>query len=186
MKKIDFVTSNKGKVWEARKLFEQVGISVIQNDIGYPEIQSKSLKEVASFGVEYISKKFSNAFFLEDAGLFIDSLNGFPGVYSAYVFYSIGLNGILKLLEGVSSDKRSARFQSVIAYKEPGEKTQFFIGECQGMLNDEAVGSNGFGYDPLFIPKGESKTFAQMQTEEKNRFSHRGKSLGKLKESLKK
>ena len=140
------------------------------------------MEEVARFGVEYVQKKFNYPFILEDAGLFIDVLNGFPGVYSAYVFYRIGCSGILKLLEGVEDNKRKATFYSVYAYSELGKKPLFFIGKSLGTISKKALGIHGFGYDPIFIPNGENKTFAQMETEEKNRFSHRGKSLEKLKD----
>ena len=179
MKTIYFITGNKGKVLEANKKFSNFNIKVIQKDLGYPEIQADSLEEVAKFGVEYIQKKFNQPFILEDAGLFIDSLDGFPGVYSAYIFYRIGCSGILKLLADVD-DNRKATFRSVFGYGEPGNKPKLFVGESIGTISKKSVGEYGFGYDPIFIPDGENRTFAQMETEEKNQFSHRGKSLQKL------
>ena len=178
MKKIYFITSNKGKVSEAKQKFSEVNINIIQKDLGYPEIQSDSLEEVALFGAEYVQKKFDRPFILEDAGLFIDSLKGFPGVYSAYVYHKIGLSGVLKLLE--SNKERRATFRSVYAFGKPAEKPLLFIGECKGIISYEEKGSHGFGYDPIFIPHGESKTFAQMETKQKNLISHRGNSLNKL------
>jgi XTP/dITP diphosphohydrolase len=186
MKKIYFITSNKGKVLEAKTKFFKFGLDVIQNNLGYPEIQADALEDVAIFGVNDIKKRFNEPFFLEDSGLFIDSLNGFPGVYSAYVFYKIGCDGILKLMKDKKITERKATFKSVIAYFEPDKKPLLFIGEAIGYISEKAIGSHGFGYDPLFIPLGEKKTFAQMQTDEKNRFSHRGKSLDKLVDFLKK
>jgi len=99
------------------------------------------------------------------------------------VFYTIGLNGILKLLEGKT--ERSAVFRSVYAYSTPETRPLFFVGECYGKITSKERGSSGFGYDPLFIPDGESKTFAEMTTEEKNRYSHRGRALDKLIDFLK-
>jgi XTP/dITP diphosphohydrolase len=186
MKTIYFITGNKGKLEEAKQKFSTVGINVVQKNLGYPEIQAETLEDVARFGVEHVQKKFKQPFILEDAGLFIDALGGFPGVYSSYVFYTVGLKGILKLLEGMNETKRGALFRSVFAYSEPGEKTKLFIGECQGKLAFEERGTNGFGYDPIFSPNGETRTFAEMETEEKNSFSHRGKSLDKLIDFLKK
>ena len=89
MKTIYFITGNKGKLEEAKKKFSTVDINVVQKDLGYPEIQAETLEDVAKFGVEHIQKQFDRPFILEDAGLFIDALDGFPGVYSSYVFYSI-------------------------------------------------------------------------------------------------
>jgi len=186
MKTIYFITGNKGKLEEAKKKFSTVDINVVQKDLGYPEIQAEALEDVAKFGVEHIQKRFENPFILEDAGLFIDRLEGFPGVYSSYVFYTVGLKGILKLLDGINETKRGALFRSVFAYSEPGQKPKLFIGECQGRLAFEEKGTHGFGYDPIFIPDGELRTFAQMETGEKNNFSHRGKSLDKLIDFFKK
>ena len=179
MKKIYFITSNKGKVLEAQNRFSKVKVEIVQKNIGYPEVQADTLEDVAGFGVRYIQNKIVNEpFILEDAGLFIEVLNGFPGVYSAYVYRTIGCQGILRLLK--EFDNRKATFRSVFVYKEPINKSKFFIGECHGKISLEMLGENGFGYDPIFIPDGSDKTFAQMQTDEKNSYSHRGKSLDKL------
>lgn len=158
-------------------------ITVIQKNVGYPEIQANSLEEVAGYGVEHIKKRFRHPFILEDAGLFIDALEGFPGVYSKYVFFTIGCKGILKLLEG--NKKRTAVFRSVYVYSEPYKKPLFFIGECHGTIATEEKGEGGFGYDPIFIPDGKTVTFAEMSTKDKNRDSHRGKALDKLIDFLK-
>jgi XTP/dITP diphosphohydrolase len=185
MKTLYFITGNKGKALEAKNNFSELNIDIIQKDLGYPEIQADSLEEVARFGVDYVQKNFNQPFVLEDAGLFIDALDGFPGVYSAYIFYKLGCPGILELLADMDDEKRKATFRSVYAYSEPGKKPEFFVGECRGTISKEERGENGFGYDPIFIPEGETKTFGQMKTEEKNYFSHRGKSLEKLKNFLK-
>ncbi len=170
--KLFFATSNKNKVLEASKLLEPLGIKPDQLRLPYPEIQADTLEEVARFGLKFLKK--NRPLILEDAGLFIDSLSGFPGVYSAYVFKTIGNEGILRLLEG---KKRNAIFRSVIGLIERGGKISLFPGVCRGMIAEEARGECGFGYDPLFIPEGSKKRFAEMETEEKNRFSHRGKSF---------
>lgn len=178
MKTIYFVTSNKGKLIEAKEKLSVIDIDVVQRNIGYPEPQVDTLEEVALFGVEDVQRRFDKPFFLEDAGLFIDSLKDFPGVYSSYVFRTIGCSGILKLLDNI--DERQAVFRSVIAYKEPKADPMFFVGECRGRIFAKELGDNGFGFDPIFIPDGEVKTFAQMDVKGKNRFSHRSKSLGKF------
>ena len=178
MKELFFITSNKGKALEAQNRFSKIGIDVVQKDLGYPEIQVHSLEEVAFFGAQFIQNKIDTPFFLEDAGLFIDSLHGFPGVYSAYVFHTIGCKGILKLMKDV--ENRKAVFKSVIAYGEPDQDPKIIIGESQGIITKKEIGKHGFGYDPIFIPNNETRTFAQMDTDEKNKFSHRGRSLDKL------
>jgi XTP/dITP diphosphohydrolase len=175
MKTVYFITSNTGKYREAKQRLEPLGYTVVQKNLGYPEIQALSLEDVAVFGVEDVSRRWDKPFFLEDAGLFIDALKGFPGVYSADVYKTIGLQGIIKLLEGI--EQRTATFRSVIGFKGESGKMRLFIGECTGTIADVEVGTYGFGYDPIFIPTRSTQTFAQMQTNEKNRLSHRGKSL---------
>ena len=186
MRKILFVTSNKGKMLEAEKLLSSLGFEVSQLEISYPEIQASHLEEVASFGIEWIlkEKRINEAIILEDAGLFIHALNDFPGVFSADVFKSIGLEGILRLME--DEEDRSAHFESCIAYREEGSKPMIFKGRVDGVITHEIKGERGFGYDPIFVPKGEKRTFGEMRIEEKNHFSHRGKSLKKLVEYLSK
>lgn len=178
MKQLYFITSNKGKLVEAVEKLQRAGYTVLQKNLGYPEIQADSLEEVVTSGVLHIQERFDKPFIIEDAGLFIEALQGFPGVYSKYVFFTIGLPGILRLLDGEVN--RKAVFRSVYAYKEPKGEPVIIIGECNGVIANSSQGHHGFGYDPIFIPEKGSKTFGEMTVEEKNRFSHRGKALEKL------
>ena len=178
MNALYFITGNKGKFSEVKEKLQSIDIKIIQKDLGYPEIQADSLEEVAKYGVDHIKKGFNEPFILEDAGIFIDVFDGFPGVFSKYVYYTIGLKGILKLLDGV--DNRGAVFRSVYAYSEPDKIPLFFIGECKGSITRKEKGTGGFGYDPIFIPEGKSITFAEMKRKEKNMISHRGKALAQL------
>jgi XTP/dITP diphosphohydrolase len=180
MKTLFFITGNQGKVLEVKKKFKDLDIKIVQKDLGYPEIQAKNLEDVVCFGVEHIQKKFSFPFIIEDAGLFIDALDGFPGVFSAYVYQTIGCSGILRLMRDLEVSDRSACFRSIFAFSETGKKPRIFKGECKGMISKNKLGEHGFGYDPIFIPHGEMKTFAQMDIYRKNNFSHRGKSINKL------
>ncbi|AFK21999.1 XTP/dITP diphosphatase [Pyrococcus sp. ST04] len=183
--KIFFITSNDGKVREAKALLEPLGVEVIKKTIEYPEIQAGSLEEVVEFGAKWLAEILDGPFMIEDSGLFIEALNGFPGVYSAYVYKTIGLDGILKLLSDV--ENRRAYFKSVIGYYDG--KLHIFKGIVWGRISTEKRGIHGFGYDPIFVPDGYEKTFAEMTTEEKNAISHRGKALKEfhrwLKENLK-
>lgn len=185
MKKIFFITGNKGKVAEASQKFSEIKIQLFQKNLGYPEIQANSLEEVADFGLDYVSKQLVPPFILEDAGLFIDSFNGFPGVYSAYVYHTLGCKGILKLLENIEESRRTAVFKSVYGLINSRGEKLFFVGESHGKISFEMKGDNGFGYDPVFIPRGSDRTFAEMDVLEKNLFSHRGKALNKLTAYLK-
>lgn len=179
MKTIYFITSNKGKLVEFQQKLSTIDFKVVRKNLGYPEIQADRLEDVACYGTECLQNKLNKPFILEDAGLFIDILNGFPGVYSSYVFHTIGCKGILKLLED-KQEERKAVFRSVIAYKKPENPPTIFVGECRGRVSIQELGTHGFGYDPIFIPDRENRTFAQMEVEEKNFYSHRGKSLEKL------
>ena len=179
MKTLYFITSNKGKFAEVQERLSAYNIPIQQKNLGYPEVQAEQLEDVAVYGMSYIAQRFSKPFFLEDAGLFIDALGGFPGVYSAYVYYTIGLDGILSLMSNISPDKRTATFRSVIGFKD-NDVERLFIGECKGTIGFKQQGSHGFGYDPLFIPTGKTNTFAEMPITEKNQLSHRGNAIQQL------
>lgn len=173
---IYFVTSNKGKQAEARAIFGDL----VQKDIGYTEIQADTLDEVAAYGIKEVAARLDSPVMIEDAGLFVEALGGFPGVYSAYVQRTIGNAGILRLMEG--EENRNAHFKSVVAYIEPGMQPAFFTGEVHGQIGFEERGRKGFGYDPIFYV-GEV-SLGEMEMEEKNRISHRAASMKALKDWL--
>ena len=173
---ISFVTSNKGKFVEAKGIFGDLE----QKNIGYTEIQADTLEEVAIFGMIEVSSRLQGPVMLEDAGLFVEALHGFPGVYSAYVQKTIGNAGILRLMEGIAD--RRAFFKSVVVYAEPGLEPRMFQGIVRGQIGKEARGTLGFGYDPIFYV-GE-RSLGEMELIEKNRISHRAGSMRALKEWL--
>ena len=105
---------------------------------------------------------------MEDSGLFIDALNGFPGPYSSYVFRTLGNRGIVKLLDGM--ENRKAYFLSVVAYAD-GCEIRSFTGKVKGNISREIRGGEGFGFDPVFEVSG--KTFGEVSIKEKNEISHR-------------
>ena len=148
------------------------------------EIQSESLEEIARTSVLRVWEELHKPVVVEDAGLFIQPLNGFPGPYSSYVYKTIGLKGILKLMEGVS--QRSAKFLSAVAYMDAGlEEPVCFLGEVRGRISNRVRGSKGFGFDPIFVPEeGDGRTFGEMERWEKNRLSHRSRAFRKLGEWL--
>lgn len=170
---IYFVTSNKGKFAEAQAIFGDI----VQKNIGYAEIQADTLEEVALYGMKEVRGRLEESVMLEDAGLFVHALQGFPGVYSAFVQKTIGNAGILRLMEG--QENRSAYFKSVVAYAEPGIKTVMFSGEVHGQIGFEARGNQGFGYDPIFYV--DDVSLAEMDLEKKNQISHRAESMRALK-----
>lgn len=178
--RINFITGNEGKVREARALLEPLGYEVVQNNIGYPEIQADDLEDVAAYGARDAADRLGEPVIVEDSGIFIKALNWFPGPYSAFVFKTLGNPGILTLMEGV--EERDAVFRSVFGYCEPGVKPRTFKGEVWGLITFEERGSEGFGYDPIFEYEG--RTFAEMSLEEKNRVSHRRRAMEALIEFL--
>jgi len=176
---IYFATSNLGKVKEAQAILGEVE----QVRVDYEEKRGESCEEVVRAAISGVFAEVGKPVFIEDSGLFIDGLGGFPGTYSAYVFKRLGCGGILKLLGG--KDGRSAKFISSIAYQEPSSEP--FVATCsvQGTISMGMRGESGFGYDPVFIPDGQDLTFAEMG-EEKNRISHRWLALQKLRNHLQK
>jgi XTP/dITP diphosphohydrolase len=152
------------------------------------EIQSDSLEEIAKTSVVDAFKRCNLPLIVEDAGLFIDALNGFPGPYAAYAYKTIGNKGLLKLMESI--ENRKARFHSVIAYHSAELKSPIcFKGEVAGEITrEERIGKreSGFGFDPIFKPAKSNKTFAEMTIVEKNKYSHRAQALRKFAEWYKK
>jgi len=178
---IFFATSNVHKFNEARRLLAKYDIAVAMLKIKPTEIQDDDLENIAKAGVLEASKKSGLPLIVEDAGLFIRALNGFPGPYSSYVCKTIGNSGILKLMDGLTD--RYAQFRSAVAYCGPDCFLKTFLGISEGQIAKEAKGSSGFGFDPIFEPfGGDGKTFAEMSTDEKNMFSHRSRALRKFAE----
>jgi len=177
-----FVTGNIHKFHEARTALSKFNIAIGMLNIEAVEIQDDDIETIAKTSALEAAHKSDLPVFVEDAGLFIKALNGFPGPYSKYAYRTIGTRGILKLMEKV--DQRDAYFQSVAAFCKPDDQAQplCFEGKAYGKLTYEERGSQGFGFDPIFEPvEGKNrKTFAQMTTEEKNRYSHRAQALQKF------
>lgn len=178
--KLKVITSNPGKVREYQKSFDDMGIEMEHHHIPYDEIQTSELEEVVEKGMEEIRSKGIRDFIIDDSGLFIDALKGFPGVYSAYGQKTIGNQGILTLMKGV--ENRKATFKCCIGC-DIGGKTIIVTGECQGVIIDEERGNGGFGYDPIFSPDG-VRTFSEIGIEEKNTMSHRGNAVRLLRDRL--
>ena len=183
-----FATNNINKFNEARRVLAGYGIAVGMLRVKTAEIQSANLREIAQTSAQDALKRCHLPVIVEDAGLFIDALHGFPGPYAAYAYKTIGNKGLLKLMENV--DDRKATFQSVIAYCDSYSGAPMcFEGEVAGKITTEermGNGKSGFGFDPIFQPSGSEKTFAEMTIEEKNGFSHRAKVVRKFAEWYKK
>ncbi|MEM1525728.1 MAG: XTP/dITP diphosphatase [Ignisphaera sp.] len=179
MIKLYFATNNKHKLEEAQKVLNKYCVCLELIDVKKIEIQSELLDDIARYAVLEAYRFVKKPVIVEDSGIFIEVLKGFPGPFSNYVYKTIGLNGILKLLEG--ENNRRARFEAVVALALNEGEVRMFKGVAEGFIAYEIRGSKGFGFDPIFIPvEGDGRTFAEMDTEEKNKFSHRGRAFEAL------
>ena len=180
-----FATNNAHKVEEINAVLpphiQAVSLKAAGIDIDIPEPHA-TLEDNAREKGRTIYSLTSKNCFSEDTGLEVDALDGAPGVHSArYAGVEKAFDkNVAKLLNNLSDkNKRSAQFRTVICLLLEGEE-HLFEGICRGTITTERKGSAGFGYDPVFIPDGASKTFAEMTLEEKNRYSHRRKAVDKL------
>ena len=141
----------------------------------YPEFQAESLEITIIPGLQWAISRFDRPVMIDDSGLFIDALKGFPGVYSSYVFKTLGCDGILSLMEG--AEDRSAGFECCIGFMKPGNDPFVAKAVAKGSISTKKIGAGGFGYDPIFVPEGYERTYAQFEIGEKNKMSHRGKAI---------
>ncbi|SDM99666.1 XTP/dITP diphosphohydrolase [Halogranum gelatinilyticum] len=202
---LNYVTTNPGKVREAVQYLGDAEVG--QVDFDYTEIQAPELGPIAAHGAREAYRQFGEPVLVDDAGLFVDALGGFPGPYSSYVEDTVGVDRVWKLGEG--EENRRAEFRCVLAYcdgeefraspdpidrddrvaaaaagadenaeeEEDALPVKLFEGVVRGRLVAPR-GEGGFGYDPIFEHDG--KTMAEMSTEEKNAISHRGRALAKF------
>ncbi|MGI9565618.1 MAG: RdgB/HAM1 family non-canonical purine NTP pyrophosphatase [Nitrosopumilus sp.] len=167
-----FASSNDHKYHEAKRILNNFGIDLSFFKCVLEEIQSNSLNDIAIKKAKDAFHECKKPVIIEDDGLFIESLNGFPGPYSSFVFTTIGNEGILNLLK----KNRNAKFVSIITYCDKNS-LRSFVGNLDGTISNSKQG-NGWGYDPIFIPIKMKKTFAEISN--KNELSHRYKALKKF------
>lgn len=180
-----FATSNKGKYNEVKKMMPRNINLLSLNDLNFiGDIQEtgKTLKQNAKIKSDFIFNNFGINCFADDSGLEIDSLNGMPGIYSARFAGKTcnsndNIEKVWKLLTGYKNT--DAKFKSILSLNIDG-KTFFFEGKINGKIIFNKRGTNGFGYDSIFIPNGYNKTFAELNSVEKNEISHRSKALKRL------
>lgn len=177
--RLTFYTSNPGKVAEVRVALRPHGWAVRWGRRQLTEPQAETLEVVARAKIAQVPRG-EGAVMVEDAGLFIPALGGFPGVYSAYAYRTLGVEGVLRLLAG---RRREATFRAVVAFRN-GDRVRLFSGEVEGSISPAARGAGGFGFDPVFVPRGERRTFSEMTPQEKLAWSHRGRAVSRLAEHL--
>ena len=188
-----FATGNSNKVSEASRILAKFGHTISQLEIDgktldFSEPQADGIQEIAiSKSVQardfVMGTNFEESpILVEDSGLFINSLNGFPGPYSSFVERKIGLQGILDLLK--NKEERVAEYKAVAILSTKNE-TISSEGRCIGIISRKIIGGMGFGYDPIFIPdEGDGRTCGQLQPEEKSQISHRMRALKGLSEII--
>lgn len=187
MEKLVFVTNNLHKLQEIRKMLsDKIDILSLADLACHDEIEetADTLEGNALIKARYVYDKYQISCFADDSGLLVDALNGEPGVYSAR--YSgkdhdsfKNISKLLSKLNGIEEERRTARFQTVIAFID-SKGEHLFNGEILGKITTECRGEGGFGYDSVFVPDGYSKTFAEMTFEDKNKISHRAKAVNKF------
>ena len=190
MKKIVFATNNPHKLEEIRAILgsklEILSLADIGCDADIPET-AETLEGNALIKAHYVYDNYKLDCFADDTGLEVDALHGLPGVHTARYAYPDRHDpeaNMIKLLEALrENNDRNARFRTVIALIEKG-KEHLFEGVVEGVIAREKSGTQGFGYDPVFIPEGNSKTFAELGEDIKNTISHRARAVQKLAEYL--
>jgi XTP/dITP diphosphohydrolase len=187
-------TQNKGKLVELRQMLAD--LPLIISDLGsFPTIRpipetGKTFAENASLKAMGYATQAKLLTLADDSGLEVDALNGAPGVLSARYGPDAASDAdrtskLLAELSNLPVEARTARFVSVIAIAEDGgEVINLSTGTCEGRIAETPKGSNGFGYDPIFIPNGSNRTFGELQPEVKNRISHRAKALAQVREFI--
>lgn len=187
-------TKNRHKIEEIQAIMGEFGMEVVSRaDAGVPDIEVEedgdTFEENSEKKAREIMELCGEITVADDSGLMVDALDGAPGVISARFAGEDGNDSknnekLLKLLEDVPPEKRTARFVSVITMVYPDGRKIVARGECNGHMIYQPKGSNGFGYDPLFVPDGYDRTFAELSGAEKNRISHRAIALQNLRRRL--
>jgi non-canonical purine NTP pyrophosphatase (RdgB/HAM1 family) len=175
--KIQFITGNKNKFAEAQKIISNLE----QLDVDLPEIQEIDAKKVIEAKLQEAKNLFEGEFVVEDTSLYLDCLNGLPGPLIKWFEKTIGNNGIFDIVQ--KYDNYKAQAKTMVGYIDENGKMEFFEGIIDGTIV-KPTGDTDFGWDPIFVPKGQNKTFAQMNQEEKNKISMRKIAFKKLAKKL--
>lgn len=178
MKELVFATTNRDKLREARSI---LGVEILGEELEIDEIQSTDPIEVTRKKARAYYEVLKKPLFVEDVSLGFEALKGLPGPYINDFSKKLGNRGLIDLISQHGS--RNAIAQTTLVYID-ADREQEFIGEVKGKITYRPRGENGFGWDPVFIPEGSEKTFAEMDLEEKNQYSMRARALMNLKNWL--
>lgn len=186
MKNLVFATGNIHKLQEVQGLFKEGFALSCLKDVNITEEipeTADNLVDNALQKARYVYEKCGIPCFADDTGLEVDALDGAPGVYSARYAgeqKDSKLNMLLLLKNMNGKTNRNARFRTIIAYIDENAQEHIFEGEIKGKIIENMAGTNGFGYDPIFVPEGYDKTFAELSSEIKNTISHRARAMEKF------
>ena len=185
--KLVIASHNQGKVDEIRKMLKPFGVEVVSaSELNLPDVEetATTFEGNASLKAVQMAEMSGLPCLADDSGLCVDALDGRPGVYSARYApnrdFDKGMDMLLQEIAATGDPKRSAHFACVLALADPNGKTHIFEGRVNGHIQEHKTGSNGFGYDPIFVPEGYNKSFAEMTAEEKAQISHRGRAMKKF------
>lgn len=186
--KIILASNNKNKLREIKEILSPLGFEVISQREAGADIEAEengvTFEENAAIKAHAIYDMLHCPVIADDSGLSVDALDGAPGVYSArYAPEGKWCEKLISEMKDIPDDKRGASFVCAICYIDNNGAEHFFRGECKGKIGYEERGTNGFGYDPVFMV-GE-RTFAEISSEEKNKISHRANALSLLQDHLK-
>ncbi|MGY5874356.1 MAG: RdgB/HAM1 family non-canonical purine NTP pyrophosphatase [Candidatus Thorarchaeota archaeon] len=170
-------TQNQHKLAELNPLFSEFGVPYETTPIDKMEVRSDDVEVVAREAARHAYSQLNRAVVVDDTGLWIDSLGGFPRAYPAFVLQTIGIEGILKLME--DEPVRTAVFVTSVGFADEDD-IKTFVGRMDGTISTSPKGLGGFGYDPIFIPTDDTRTYAQLSMDEKVRISHRTKAFRKF------
>ncbi len=186
-KEIIFASHNKGKIAEIREILAPYDIRILSGeDLALPDVEETgtTFEENAYLKALAAAKEQNLPCFADDSGLCVDAMNGRPGIFTARYApnrdFDKGMDKLLKELAETKSNNRAAHFSCVIVLAQPDGTYKAFEGRVDGNIAQQKSGNAGFGYDPIFIPTGFTHSFAEFNSAEKNKISHRGRALQKF------
>ncbi len=187
IKQLIFASHNPGKIAEIKELLAPYGIEVLSAaDAGLPDVEEtgRTFEENAYIKARAAAQAKHIPCIADDSGLCVDAIGGKPGVYTARYApnrnFDLGMDKLLKELNDTNPQNRAAHFSCVIVIAYPDGAYKAFEGRIDGNIATQKTGEAGFGYDPIFIPTGYTRSFAEFSSEEKNKISHRGRALQKF------
>ena len=191
--KIVISSSNEGKVREIKEILGDKYEVLSKKELGFGQVDVEetgtTLRENAYFKAKFLFDKTGENSLADDTGLFIDALNGEPGIYAAryageHCNFEDNMNKVLRNMKGIPFENRTATFKTSLCLIRQDGSVEYYDGECKGRILEKMRGNKGFGYDPIFLPEGYDISMGEMDEDLKNKISHRRNAFRKLGENL--